>query len=136
MEIVFNLSTANTSHQSVDESPISRVSQEENCFQASASSSGDDSNQKYLNELIQQKFNDATVIVSVVILVLINFATIAGNILVILSVFTSVKLRTVTNFFIGKRSHRLLSKTTLCILSNRARRWRPVAQFLWQWQTS
>lgn len=56
----------------------------------------------YLNELFREKFNDATVIVSVVVLVLINFVVIAGNILVILSVFTSPKLRTVTNFFIGK----------------------------------
>ena len=56
----------------------------------------------YLNELFREKFNDATVIVSVVVLVLINFVVIAGNILVILSVFTSAKLRTVTNFFIGK----------------------------------
>ncbi|CAG2182764.1 unnamed protein product [Oppiella nova] len=46
------------------------------------------------------KFNDATVIVSVVILGLINMIVIAGNILVIVSVFTSAKLRTVTNFFI------------------------------------
>ncbi|XP_054167306.1 octopamine receptor Oamb-like [Oppia nitens] len=49
---------------------------------------------------ISSKFNDATVIVSVVILGLINVIVIAGNILVIVSVFVSAKLRTVTNFFI------------------------------------
>lgn len=56
----------------------------------------------HLNELLRTKFNDATVIISVVVLVLINLVVIAGNILVILSVFVSSKLRTVTNFFIGK----------------------------------
>lgn len=49
---------------------------------------------------IAMKFNDATVIISVIVLVLINIFVIAGNILVIVSVFTSSKLRTVTNFFI------------------------------------
>ncbi len=87
------------------------------CFSANLSSStsaGEVFQQQqqhadYLNELFREKFNDATVIVSVVVLVLINFVVIAGNILVILSVFTSAKLRTVTNFFIGKWGNFLLA---------------------------
>lgn len=55
----------------------------------------------HLNKLLKEKFNNATVIISVVILVLINFVVIAGNILVILAVLSNSKLRTVTNFFIG-----------------------------------
>lgn len=55
---------------------------------------------------IAMKFNDATVIVSVIVLGLINVVVIAGNILVIISVFVSAKLRTVTNFFIG--THKLI----------------------------
>lgn len=62
----------------------------------------------HLNKLVKEKFNNATVIISVVILVLINFVVIAGNILVILAVLSSAKLRTVTNFFIGRVSPLLL----------------------------
>ena len=102
MEMVLNYSTANITDHTVHQSPISSVSLDDKCFQPSLTSSDDGSNVDHLNELIRQKFNDATVIVSVVVLVLINFVVIAGNILVILSVFASTKLRTVTNFFIGK----------------------------------
>lgn len=69
----------------------------------------DNFSQPYLNELFKEKFNDATVIISVIILVLINIIVIFGNILVILSVFVSSKLRTVTNFFIGKFQYFLFS---------------------------
>jgi hypothetical protein len=50
---------------------------------------------------IALKFNDPTVIVSWIILILINMIVIAGNILIIVSVFVTAKLRTVTNLFIG-----------------------------------
>ncbi|KPM10143.1 octopamine receptor oamb-like protein [Sarcoptes scabiei] len=56
--------------------------------------------QEDLQELFREKFQDVTVIVSVIVLVLINIVVIFGNILVILSVLVSSKLRTVTNFFI------------------------------------
>ncbi|KAH7642684.1 putative g-protein coupled receptor no9 [Dermatophagoides farinae] len=59
-----------------------------------------DNHHQYIEELLKEKFNNATVIISVIILVLINIMVIFGNILVILSVFASSKLRTVTNFFI------------------------------------
>ena len=51
-------------------------------------------------QLIQSKLGDWLVIVSVILLVVINAMVIAGNILVILSVFVSKKLRTSTNFYI------------------------------------
>jgi hypothetical protein len=50
---------------------------------------------------ITLKFNDPTVIVSWIILIMINMIMIAGNLLVIVSVFVTAKLRTVTNLFIG-----------------------------------
>lgn len=52
------------------------------------------------NELIQMKLKDPSVILTVICLVIINLTVIAGNILVILAVSVSHKLRTVTNFFI------------------------------------
>lgn len=52
------------------------------------------------SQLIQSKLGDWVVIVSVILLVVINFMVIFGNILVILSVFVSQKLRTSTNYFI------------------------------------
>src|SRR4051812_9743481 len=52
------------------------------------------------SQLIQSKLGDWLVIVSVILLVIINAMVIFGNILVILSVFVSQKLRTATNFFI------------------------------------
>ncbi|KAH9418318.1 G-protein coupled receptor [Dermatophagoides pteronyssinus] len=81
------------------------------CYHLSSSSSSNqlksfttttnnNDNYNYIEELLKEKFNNATVIISVIILVLINIMVIFGNILVILSVFTSQKLRTVTNFFI------------------------------------
>jgi len=51
-------------------------------------------------DLIYQKFQDAYVILSVISLVLLNIAIIGGNILVIVAIFVSSKLRTVTNHFI------------------------------------
>jgi hypothetical protein len=51
-------------------------------------------------QLIESKLGDWLVIVSVVLLVIINAMVIFGNILVILSVFVSQKLRTSTNYFI------------------------------------
>jgi hypothetical protein len=51
-------------------------------------------------ELIESKLGDWLVIVSVVLLVVINAMVIFGNILVILAVFVSQKLRTSTNYFI------------------------------------
>lgn len=81
---------------------VSSVTIDQNCFHAGSLYPVNGSNLDYLNELFKEKFNNASVIISVVILILINFVVIAGNILVILSVFASTKLRTVTNFFIGK----------------------------------
>lgn len=52
------------------------------------------------SQLIQSKLGNWLVIVSVILLVIINAMVIFGNILVILSVFVSQKLRTSTNFFI------------------------------------
>ena len=103
MEIIFNYSMSNNKEPIVGQVPISSASRESNCPQMSAID--DDANSEYVNELIKAKFNDATVIISVVILVLINFVVIGGNILVILSVSISTKLRTVTNFFIGNFSN-------------------------------
>jgi len=51
-------------------------------------------------QLIESKLGDWVVIVSVILLVVINAMVIFGNILVILSVFVSQKLRTSTNYFI------------------------------------
>lgn len=81
--------------------PITPATTDQKCFYENTVYSINDTNFDYLNELFKQKFNDASVIISVVILILINFIVIAGNILVIVSVFVSTKLRTVTNFFIG-----------------------------------
>ncbi|XP_022258266.1 octopamine receptor 1-like [Limulus polyphemus] len=53
-----------------------------------------------LDVLSTEKLQDAPVIVSFIVLCVINVIVVAGNVLVILSVFTSAKLRTVTNFFI------------------------------------
>lgn len=99
MEIVLNYSTnqENNTEQLVDPLPSFGTTVEPNCLPTNA-------NDSYLNELIKDKFNEATVIISVVILVLINIVVIGGNVLVIVSVFTSTKLRTVTNFFIGKQA--------------------------------
>ncbi|UXI20149.1 Translationally-controlled tumor protein [Sarcoptes scabiei] len=65
-------------------------------YSISSSSSSDSSPSSSLDNI---NF-DVTVIVSVIVLVLINIVVIFGNILVILSVLVSSKLRTVTNFFI------------------------------------
>ncbi|KAI1306025.1 Octopamine receptor 1 [Halotydeus destructor] len=51
-------------------------------------------------ELVQVKLSNATVALSVILLLVINAMVIAGNILVILAVFVSSKLRTSTNYFI------------------------------------
>lgn len=51
-------------------------------------------------ELISTKLSEGIVIISVILLVIINTLVIAGNILVILAVFASQKLRTSTNYFI------------------------------------
>lgn len=51
-------------------------------------------------QLIESKLGDWLVVISVVLLVIINAMVIFGNILVILSVFVSQKLRTSTNYFI------------------------------------
>lgn len=51
-------------------------------------------------QLIQSKLSDWLVVLSVILLVIINVMVIFGNILVILSVFISQKLRTSTNYFI------------------------------------
>lgn len=51
-------------------------------------------------QLIQSKLSDWLVVLSVILLVIINVMVIFGNILVILSVFVSQKLRTSTNYFI------------------------------------
>lgn len=103
MEMVLKHSTSNiTSEQSVPQLPIASFSHQANCLQVNWTGAAH-SNNDYLNEIIKEKFNDATVIISVVVLVLINFVVIGGNILVILSVFISTKLRTVTNFFIGEQ---------------------------------
>ncbi|RWS31057.1 putative G-protein coupled receptor No9-like protein [Leptotrombidium deliense] len=53
-----------------------------------------------VEEVVQIKLEDPLIIVSVIICVIINVAVIAGNILVIVAVFFSSKLRTITNFFI------------------------------------
>ncbi|XP_076371977.1 putative G-protein coupled receptor No9 [Tachypleus tridentatus] len=53
-----------------------------------------------LDVLSTEKLRDARVVVSFVVLCVINVTIVGGNLLVILSVFTSAKLRTVTNFFI------------------------------------
>lgn len=50
--------------------------------------------------LIQHKLSNWLVVLSVILLVIINVMVIFGNILVILSVFISQKLRTSTNYFI------------------------------------
>src|SRR5690606_20298769 len=85
-------SSTNSSSVSVTVSPIDL--NHSNCLYSNSNFySNNDTSFDYLNELIKEKFNDATVIISVVILVLINFIVIAGNILVILSVFVSTKLR-------------------------------------------
>lgn len=59
-----------------------------------------DENDAFCSTLIKSKLGDWLVIVSVILLVVINAMVIFGNILVILSVFVSQKLRTSTNFFI------------------------------------
>ena len=51
-------------------------------------------------QLIQSKLSDWLVVLSVILLVIINVMVILGNLLVILSVFVSQKLRTSTNYFI------------------------------------
>jgi len=51
-------------------------------------------------ELIQVKLSNTFVALSVILLLIINVMVIAGNILVILAVFVSSKLRTSTNYFI------------------------------------
>lgn len=51
-------------------------------------------------ELVRIKFSDIVVALSVIMLIVINVMVIAGNILVILAVFVSSKLRTSTNYFI------------------------------------
>ena len=51
-------------------------------------------------QLIESKLGDWLVVISVILLVVINAMVIFGNILVILSVFVSQKLRTSTNYFI------------------------------------
>ena len=51
-------------------------------------------------QLIESKLGDWVVIVSVILLVVINAMVIFGNILVILSVYVSKKLRTSTNYYI------------------------------------
>lgn len=51
-------------------------------------------------DLILEKLGDSIVVISVILLVVINAMVIFGNILVILSVFVSQKLRTSTNYFI------------------------------------
>ncbi|RWS01514.1 putative G-protein coupled receptor No9-like protein [Dinothrombium tinctorium] len=53
-----------------------------------------------VEEVVQDKLEDPLIIVAVLICVIINAAVIAGNILVIVAVFFSSKLRTITNFFI------------------------------------
>ncbi|XP_076364245.1 putative G-protein coupled receptor No9 [Tachypleus tridentatus] len=53
-----------------------------------------------LESISKEKLQNAQVIASFIVLSIINVIVIAGNLLVILSVFISAKLRTVTNFFI------------------------------------
>lgn len=51
-------------------------------------------------EVLQDKLSDVLVAISIIFLTIINILVIGGNILVILSVFASNKLRTTTNFFV------------------------------------
>lgn len=53
--------------------------------------------------LIDQQLQNPLVIISVICMIIVNLVVILGNVLVILSVFLYTKLRTVTNFFIGKK---------------------------------